>query len=173
MSAYTAQIIVGMSHPSNDGINPDKIIWLSENGRPALILKESESEERIWIPTLENTIEDALLMVSNLVVKDEEALGAIKEIHDITAEEHLEMHEVFTEEQRNKLYLANRKALSKYDNLKIVVVVLEGSIFRRQLPVLEHYDIDMEACLSIYSRTYSEWQNKVVVNGSLDINKMG
>jgi hypothetical protein len=173
MSSNSAQIFVGMTHPNSGGIILDKTIWLSENGRPALILKEGEGEERVWIPTLENTIEDALLMISNCIVKAEEALRALKEINDITSEKHVEIYEAFTEEQREKLYLANRKALGKYNDLKIVVTVLEGSLFRSQLPILEQYDIDMEVCLSIYSRTYSEWQEKVVINGSLEINNIG
>ncbi len=173
ISSNSAQIIVGMAHKNSGGIIFDKMIWLSENGRPALILKESEGKERIWIPTLENTIEDALLMIAIFVVKDEEELETLKEINDVTADEHVEIYEAFTEDQRNRLYLANRKALGKYNDLKIVLTVLDGSSFRNQLPVLEHYDINMEVCLSVYSRTYSEWQEKVVVNGSLDIKNIG
>jgi len=167
LGSYSAQIIVGTPHPNHGGIIPDKFINLSENSRPALVLKE-EDKERVWIPTLENTIEDALLMVAYFVVKDEEALDALKSIKDVTGEEHLEMYETFTDEQREKLYMANRKALGKYEDLKIVVTVLEGSLFKKQLPVLEHYDFDMEVCLSIYSRTYSRWRDEVIVTGSLD-----
>lgn len=80
MSSHTAQIIVVMPHPNSGGIMPDKSIYLSENGRPALIFKESDNKERVWIATLDNTIEDALLMVSNFVVKDEEAIASLKKI---------------------------------------------------------------------------------------------
>ena len=167
MGTYSAQIIVGTPHPNHGGIIPDKVINLSENSRPALVLKEDD-KERVWIPTLENTIEDALLIVAYFVVKDEEALDALKSIKDVTGEEHLEMYETFTDEQREKLYMANRKALGKYEDLKVVVTVLEGSLLRQQLPVLKQYNIDMEVCLSIYSRTYSRWRDEVIVSGSLD-----
>lgn len=173
MSACTAQIIVGKPHPNSGGIIPDKTIYLTENGKPALILKEGEDKEVVWIPTLEDSIEDALLMVSSLIVKDEEALSAIKSIKDIISEEYLGLYEAFTDKQRAELYTANRKALGKYNDLKIVVTVLESSLFRGQLPALEHYDIDMEVCISIFSRTYSAWQEKVIINGSLAINKPG
>jgi len=167
LGTYSAQIIVGTPHPNHGGIIPDKVINLSENSRPALVLKEDD-KERVWIPTLENTIEDALLMVAYFVVKDEEALDALKGIKDVTGEEHLEMYEAFTDEQREKLYMANRKALGKYEDLKVVVTVLEGSLFRQQLPVLKQYDVDMEVCLSVYSRTYSRWRDEVILTGSLD-----
>lgn len=79
------------------------------------------------------------------------------------------MYETFNKGQLQELYEANRKALGKYNNVKVVFIVLEGSLFRGQLSVLNHYDIDMEVCLSIYSRTYSEWRVGVVESVSLDI----
>jgi len=147
VSSYNAQIIIGSPHPNSGGIIPDKLIYLSENGKPALILKEGEGREKVWIPTLENTLEDALLMIASFVIKDEEVLRAISNIKDVVRED--------------------------YSDLMIVVSVLEGSLFRNQLSVLNEYDINMEVCISVYSRYYSDWSDQVVVNGSLDIDLPG
>ncbi len=173
MSSYNAQIIIGSPHPNSGGIIPDKLIYLSENGKPALILKEGEGREKVWIPTLENTLEDALLMIASFVIKDEEVLRAISSIKDVVREDYLEMYETFSEEKLQELYATNRKALGQYSDLMIVVSVLEGSLFRNQLSVLNEYDINMEVCISVYSRYYSDWSDQVVVNGSLDIDLPG
>jgi len=72
MATMTAQILVGRPHTNHDGINPTHYLFLSENSRPAWVLvsqnifpKEQRDHSRItWIPTVENMLEDALLMIA-------------------------------------------------------------------------------------------------------------
>jgi len=79
MSAITAQILVGQAHPNLGGINPTHYLFLSENSRPVWILvpqnlwelESSINEKKVtWIPTVENLLEDALLMIGIHVLKN-------------------------------------------------------------------------------------------------------
>ena len=82
MATLTAQILVGSAHPNHDGINPTHYVFLWENDRPAWILVHQnifkEREENVgritWIPTIENILEDALLMIAIHVCKNNEVM---------------------------------------------------------------------------------------------------
>ncbi len=77
MATFTAQILVGSPHPNHGGINPTHSLFLSENSRPAWILVDPypdsgpRNSRIVWIPTLENMLEDALLMIAVYVCKDD------------------------------------------------------------------------------------------------------
>ncbi|MFC1895623.1 hypothetical protein ACFL0Q_03030 [Thermodesulfobacteriota bacterium] len=82
MGTLTAQILVGYPHPNHDGINPTHFLFLSENDRPAWVMvNENVSEEggsgvgRItWIPTIDDMLEDAMLMIALHICKDREIM---------------------------------------------------------------------------------------------------
>ena len=169
MGSYTAHLFVGGSHQNHGGITAQKILYLSENSRPGLVIEgEKDGDEKVWIPTLENTIEDALLMISVYFLNDSKVMDRLKKLFDLNSESHVELYEVFTLEQRADLYALNREVLKNYRGLKVVLTILDGSLFRGQISTLKNYEIDMEVCLSVYSRSYSEWSGEVVVNGNLD-----
>jgi len=72
MASLIAQILIGCPHPNHDRINTTHYLFLSENDRPGWVLVDQNisQEDRsslpkiTWIPTVENMLEDALLMVS-------------------------------------------------------------------------------------------------------------
>ena len=69
MGSFTAQIIVGQAHPNHGGIIPSYYLFLSENSKPAWLLMSenitSNKDKQItWFPTVENMLQDALLMIS-------------------------------------------------------------------------------------------------------------
>lgn len=70
MITVTATIIIGTPHLFHGGIIPTHIIFLSENDRPALILRSlKDEEERIVIPTIENTVNDIFLIIAVYLLK--------------------------------------------------------------------------------------------------------
>ena len=78
MGTYTAQILVGHSHPYHGGIKPPHILFLSENGRSAWCLypilespQESSKffENRVWICDPYTLLEDAMLMIGLFIRK--------------------------------------------------------------------------------------------------------
>ena len=174
MAAYTAYLLIGGAHQNQDGIIADKMVYLSENGRPAQVLdtpKGGDERGPVWTPTLEDPIEDALLYVSACVLEEEQVLKSLAEHFGEEGKRYVEMYELCSKEERKGLYRLNRERLKEYESLKVVFTILQGSVFRKNIPVLKNYEFDMEVCLSIYERLYSHWKGEVVITGDLDIDK--
>src|SRR5690554_6680116 len=78
MGTFTAQILIGKNHPYDGGIHSiTHTLFLSENSRPTWVLKNEGAKKKdsiIWITTVENMLEDGLLMLGVYVLKDEKLL---------------------------------------------------------------------------------------------------
>jgi hypothetical protein len=153
MGTITAQILVGNPHLYHGGIAPSHYLFLSENSRPAWILinqniiDQSESKENriVWIPSVENMLEDALAMIAIHVIKNQQIIDLAQKMYKNIEGPHLEVYENLTESQRQELY----KECRRNENWpKIVVTVLNGSSIKKQVSVLKKYSIDAEVCIS-------------------------
>jgi hypothetical protein len=153
MGTITAQIIIGNSHSYHGGIIPSHFILLSENDRPAWILinpnifeKPSSSEDKIiWIPSRENMLEDALLMIAIHVIKNKAVTKmAEKYCSDITGST-VEIDSSIEKSQRRELY---EKCRSLKHWPKCVISVFHGSTIKKQLEILKEYSLDFELCVS-------------------------
>ena len=172
MATLTANILVGSPHPNHDGIQPSHYLFLSENSRPAWVLvqqnlfnKENRQEEKItWIPTVEDMLEDAILMIAVHVQKNQGILELASTFTDNIESERLELYEVFNESQRKQLYEECRKIS---DFPKLIVSVFQGSTIKRQLKVVEQYKMDVEVCSPVYARLFSLWSKETNIIGSL------
>ncbi len=165
-------MLVGRSHPNSGGINSTHYLFFSENDRSAWILvpenvfewgPERSTERIVWIPTIENALEDALLMVAIYVLEDQ----GIRELAGDRLprrSNHLEVYEAFSRPLLEELYSKSRALTADY---KTVLTLLNGSAIRQQLPVLEHYKMEVEVCVAAYSRLYSEWEEGWRTEGSL------
>jgi hypothetical protein len=149
MASITAQILVGTSHPYQEGINPTHYLFLSENDRPAWILVRQNIKEDqrggigkiTWIPTIENTLEDALLMVGIHVCESTELKTLAGTFSDKMEAEYLELYSDLTGSQREQLYQACRIIP---EIPKVIISVFRGSALLRQFPVLVKYGMDIE-----------------------------
>jgi hypothetical protein len=172
LATLTAQMLVGRSHPNSGGINPTHYLFFSENDRSAWILvpenvfewgPERSTERIVWIPTIENALEDALLMVAIYVLEDqgirELAADRLRRL-----DKHAEVYEAFDRPLLEELYSRSRALEADY---KIVLTLLNNSDILRQLPVLEHYKMEVEVCVATYSRQYSTWAGEWRTEGSL------
>jgi len=165
MGTFTAQILVGTPHPNHGGIIPTHYLFLSENDRPAWILEnKSDSQKVIWIPTVEDMLEDALLMIAIHVCKDSNIINLAKSFCKKITSERVEVYSDLKEAHRKQLYQQCR-ALSNFP--KIIVSVFEGSTIRGQLSVLKQYQMEVEVCVPIYSRLFIPWTGKTTIKGSL------
>jgi hypothetical protein len=66
-------MLIGSSHPNHGGIVPTHELHLSENSRPAWLLSPlggHRADAIAWIPTVEDILEDGLLMAGLLAVGD-------------------------------------------------------------------------------------------------------
>lgn len=173
MATLTAQILIGWPHPNHDGINPTHYLFLSENDRPAWVLvdqniaKEERSSlpEITWIPTVENMLQDALLMIGIHIVKSREITEMARGFFSKIEFERVEFYSDLNESQRNRLYRECRKIA---DFPKIIISVFRGSTIEKQLAVLKHYKMDVEVCRPTYSRLYSSWTKRKRIEGSLE-----
>lgn len=173
MATFTAQITVGEGHPNDDGINPTHYVFLSENSRPAWVLvpenifnrRKSAARKVTWIPTVENMLEDALLMLAIHVIKDPEVLGLANSLSGDIHSNRLELYSALEDSQRKDLY---DKCRDIAGFPKLIVTAFKSSSIESQLPVLEKYNMDVEVCCPIYTRLYSRWNNETRIEGYLN-----
>lgn len=173
MATLTAQILVGSAHPNHGGINPTHYLFLSENDRPAWILVPenifntgaNKVEKKItWMPTVENMLEDALLMIVIHVLENKEITELAQKYVRNKRDDCVELYQDINSQYLEKLYEKCRAVDARY---KIVVTVLEGSSIQNQLKVIDNYKMDVEVCIPKYSRQYSRWINDTKIEGSL------
>jgi len=153
MGTLTAQILVGTPHLYHGGIAPSHYLFLSENSRPAWILvnqnifDESEVKENriVWIPSVENMLEDALAMIAIHVIKNKQIIDFAQRMYKNIEGPHLEVYENLTESQRQEIYQECRR---NENWPKIVVTVMKGSSIKHQISVLKKYSLDAELCIS-------------------------
>jgi len=173
MATLTANILVGTTHPNHGGINPTHYVFLSENSKPAWILvpenisspKTFKDQRVIWVPTSENMLEDALLMIAIHVIKHKEVCDLSKKYFVNNNKEIVKMYEDINQENLEELY---RKCRCIDNSYKIVISILEGSTLQEQIKLIENYKMDIEVCTSQYSRLYSMWSRETKIKGVLD-----
>jgi hypothetical protein len=154
MATLTANILVGKSHTYDGGIQPTHQLFLSENSMPAWILMPNNllsipspddiSEKVIWHPTLENMLEDALLMIALYVLRDADVQSAARQYFQWNNESRVEVYRI-DPEHRIMLYAMCRKLTQRY---KVVVSVFLGSSIAKHLSMLKEYDMEAEICKS-------------------------
>jgi hypothetical protein len=172
MATFTAQILVGSSHLYHGGISPTHCLYLSENDRPAWILINHsvvgsdlpEHSPITWIPTVEDMLEDALLMIAVHVRKDRGLLRQAELLGADLQSDYLEMYSSLSNAQRAQLHSACR-AIKEYP--KLIVSVFEASTIESQLPVLEQYGMEVEVCCASCSRQHSSGADETTMEGSL------
>ncbi|MCM3569312.1 hypothetical protein [Neobacillus mesonae] len=175
MGTFTAQILVGQKHSYDNGIlNISHTLYLSENSRPAWILtpadifKEHEptnSNRVTWIPTLENMLEDALVMIGLYVLKDKNLIRLVNQYFQDANKEFIELYQDIHPENLQELYIHVRSITSSH---KILLSVFQDSSILKQIQVLKHYQNDIEVCKSIYSKQFSLWSKQFEINGYLE-----
>src|SRR5262245_2640799 len=165
MATVTASILVGAAHPNHGGICPTHQLLLTENDRPAWSLHAIPGAKPLatWVPTVENMLEDGILMAGLLVVRDPALLAAAVAVRS-NYSDRTEMYDDISEEDRRKLYKLCR---SIGPETKLVVTVLHDSSLAGHLAVLRRYKLGVEVCQSIYRREYSTWSNGIEERGAL------
>jgi len=171
MSTMTAQILIGSSHRYQGGINPSHHLFFSENDNPAWVLfserdfsSKTRRKQVIWTPTLENTLEDAFLMIAIHVINEKEVTALANSFRAISLEGRVELYEHFTESQRNKLYEQCRLITSFP---KLIISIFSNSWLQNKLNVIEKYNVEVEVCCPIFSRTWASFKNECCEKGSL------
>ena len=163
MSTTTATIFIGQTHIYHGGINPTHLIQFTENSRPALVLIDLECKQnnKVVIPTLENTIDDICLMVAVYVLKK---VKPPKEIHNTKRKS---LYDLFNKVERLKLYKQTLNVLKK-TNIKIVINILSNSHLLNLLMQIKKYNINFEVTLPSIKKEFNAWSNKIETKGIKD-----
>jgi len=167
MATYTASVLVGHSHPNHGGITPTHELFLSENDQPAWILvphlPTSEFRKKIWIPTVENMLEDGLLMISTLVLRNKDIRSSLMQFYKRLSS--IRLYSIPVDDLR-KIHARSRSVYEGI-NVKICFSIYEESTLKKQLKVLKEYPFEMEVCHTTFSRAHSMWTGKTVSKGTL------
>ena len=166
MATWTAQILVGNSHPNHGGITAGYQLFLSENDRPCWecfpifpprlgeVLKNEG--HTVWIPPGPGSIlECGLLMVAlhcfdpmaRLPV-NKELVSSAKSMSKKIMDKFVDMS-ILTDKQFKELYDMAKK-IKINDSDKLIVTVLAGSSITGQIKELKKHKYDVEVA-------YSEW----------------
>ncbi|CAE6723344.1 hypothetical protein [Candidatus Nitrotoga fabula] len=169
MAAVTAITFVGHAHPNDGGIRPIDTIEFGEGDRPYFEFPakrgESPRSRLVLIPTLENTVDDLLLLISYYLVEHPEIVSAVDNTYgEAIKGGYLEMYSNFTESQRYSLY---EKVMPLQELPKVAICLFESSHLQRTVHHLENYSLTCEVCMSIFSRQYSRWTNRWESRGKL------
>lgn len=172
MGNVTAQILIEESHVDSKGINPTHYMFFSEDRIPTWTIlsdnihsTDKEFIKKVWYPTMENTLDDALLMIALYVLEDEAAIELAKLSFKDFSQNSIGLYNDIDKENREKLYEISRNLFS---GLKIVITVMEGSSLFDHLKVLKDYKMEIEVCTPIYSRLYYSWYKEQIEKGSLN-----
>ena len=158
MASYTAQILMGNGGGyDSEGIIPIDTLFLSENSKPAWIL-EQKTRKITWVPTLDNMLEDGLLMLAIFALKDPEIVELSKEYFHNQDICWAELNNDITEDHLHALYLKSRSIVWNY---KLIISVFDKSHIHSQLSVLKDYPINLEVCTpTIITTKNSVWAQK-------------
>ena len=164
MATWTAQILVGNSHPNHGGITAGYQLFLSENDRPCWecfpvfpprrgeVLKNEG--HTVWIPPGPGSIlECGLLMVAlhcfdpmaRLPV-NKELVSSAKSMSKKIMDKFVDMS-ILTDKQFKELYDMAKK-IKINDSTKLIVTVLAGSSITGRLKELKKHKYDFEVCFS-------------------------
>jgi hypothetical protein len=151
MGTMTAHILTGDEHPFHGGINASHSLALYENSRPAWVLTSFVTDEFtrhkkpiVWIPTVENMMEDGLLLLGLHAWKAPDLLALDSE-NGIKSKSQVEMY------RTNPATLAKMRECNRqliYKEAKIIVSTFEGSSIGDSEVVLTNYHLRWEWCCS-------------------------
>lgn len=117
-----------------------------------------------WIPTLENSLEDALLMIGIHVVKDPELVELASQYIRSKENNWVVVYEDADSENLSLLY---QRCRALENTFKLVITVMRGSLIEAKLKVLEDYKMDVEVCRPQFVRLFSQWLDQTRIEGEL------
>ena len=177
MATWTAQILVGNSHPNHGGITAGYQLFLSENDRPCWecfpifpprlgeVLKNEG--HTVWIPPGPGSILECGLLMVALHCFDpmarqpvnKELVSSAKSMSKVIMDKRVDfdqgiytgikdkMSPILTDKQFKELY-GMAKKIKIDDSTKLIVTVLAGSSIAGQLKELKKHKYDFEVCFS-------------------------
>ena len=175
MATLTAQILVGIGHPNDDGMLTQATLGLYENSRPSWQLEirsprpahgaAKPGPRRIWIPSHPKRIlEEGLLMLALYVWPQPELWDGVQQTLGLDLRH---PRQDLTAVAPEPLAALCEQARRDSQGGKLAIMVLNGSSLRQQLPRLEAWPLDAEVCTPQWWRLYNHWDGRSRIGGSL------
>lgn len=175
MSAVSAVILVGHANPYHGGNRSFAEIDLDEGSRPALVLRWTAPRRAgdpevfrnfIMIPTVEHMLDDSILMIAYAVCRHPNVFETVNRMtKDAARQSHrLTMYDDFSPAQRAELYAT----VKQIDDLpKVTWCLFDGTSIESSIRHLKDYRLECEVTRSVYSRSYTNFNDSWDVKGKL------
>ena len=150
MRETTAEIWIGGDQSSDwmgtmGGINPTYLMLLRENSRPAWMLLPGNlydtnppilGSPKVWNPTIENPIHDALPLFAVMGAKVPEIRAVFNEFEKSRSKNHLDLEAKFPRGVPKQIYAASQRHLNGWH---VIVSAGSYSLANRNLDALSLY----------------------------------
>jgi hypothetical protein len=166
MSATTAQILLGYSHPNDCGLSPTHAFYLHEGDKCAwsihrLNLEDSQCEKLgYWFCAPSQIMADALLLAAFYAGGQ----GAYSE-HLLNVFPSAKTFRVGSFELALTDRLELLDMLKKIPMPKMVVSIFQGSSLKDQTRLLAEFPFDCEVCESVSYRIRTQWNSEPSLGG--------
>jgi hypothetical protein len=171
MSACTCYAMIGHASREGEGLRVGNTIRLVEGSRPAwkveLPIEGGKPRELMWIPSLENTFDDLVVMIGLHIIATPALLELAKSVTEIDLmADYVEVYSIPTA-VREQLYAAAQEVDGSF---KLGLIVFDSCILEQgcRLEAVGNYSFDVEICRSTFRRLRTAWNPKGTTHGSLD-----
>lgn len=136
-------------------------VWVSQRERHP----DYRMRRIVWTATVENMLDDALVMAAVHVLQNEQMLASLMGFLK-KGYQSLLLYDDLTQRQRDELYAQCKEI---FRDQKIIIMVFEGSSVQQCLPTLQDYQMDCQVLMPVYRQRRYSCNQELVVRGSLDV----
>ena len=160
MAAITALVFVGYPHPNDGGLRPLVTIEYSEGDRPAFTFPRHTGDKRdtssrfVLIPTLENMLDDLLMIIAYREIQDPTVVKHLNNFCNENVEQigRIEVYEKLTPDQRTELY-EHVKKINCFP--KVGICLFKGAELQNTVDHIKDYKMEYEVCTPSLTSTIS------------------
>ena len=151
MTYLTAQILTGREDDMyGNGYALFSEIFLFEHFKPVLkfhknIANPSETDVICWISTVENIIDDAILMIALYEAKIQNIIKLAEQYcPQIVKLKKTFLYDIFTQQQRLNLYKACQQSINSNNFPELKFLVFNNSVIYSKINKLQNYNIKVD-----------------------------
>lgn len=170
MSACTSYAMIGHASREGEGLRVGHTVRLIEGSRPAwkieLPVGDAKPRELMWIPSLEHTIDDLVIMMGLHIVETPALIELAKTVTEVDLmADTVEVYSIPADVRRS-LYSTAREVDG---NFKLGLTVFNGSMLEQgqRLEAVGNYAFDVEICRSMFQRIRTAWNPEGSTHGTL------
>jgi hypothetical protein len=170
MSATTAQILLGQSHPNDCGISPTHALYLHEGGRCSWSMHEIDLVDSnlkrlaVWTPDPSQILADAILMAAFYAGGDEGFREKLLSVFPAANKHRVESSELALTDRLELLDMVKKIPMPK-----MVVSIFQGSDLLGKTSLLSEFPFDCEVCESVSYRIRSQWNPERILGGEFAV----